>query len=222
MVDLREARGITQTELARWLKHRGLAFHQQTVQRIENGVRPLRLNEAYLIADALDSRLDRMVNRSASELEMRDAINYIRGEDGVDAASGLRYSIDKFTDEGMYLFQQIEGALERGKALSEAEIWGMAWLLKIEAAWRPTEEGVALAAEIVGLPPAESPSRFSETMDKIARWRDEFPDAARLALLPASKLVTMTFGPDDPGPYVPETPDLPDTFDEWISDDPEA
>jgi transcriptional regulator with XRE-family HTH domain len=54
MVRLREVRKMTQTDLARRLNEAyGLPFHQPTVQRIESGERPIRLNEAYAIADIL-------------------------------------------------------------------------------------------------------------------------------------------------------------------------
>jgi len=57
MARMREALGMTQTDLARSLKAFGLPFHQQTIQRIESGERPIRLNEANLIAQTLDADL---------------------------------------------------------------------------------------------------------------------------------------------------------------------
>lgn len=62
MAELRKRRGITQTALARELSEKGLPFHQPTIQRIENGERPIRLDEAYLIADALSSTVNEMLN----------------------------------------------------------------------------------------------------------------------------------------------------------------
>lgn len=53
--------GLTQTDLAKRLKNNGLAFHQQTVQRIENGDRPVRLDEAFLIARNLGFPIESMV-----------------------------------------------------------------------------------------------------------------------------------------------------------------
>lgn len=51
---LREARGMTQAELASAVTERGLPFRQQTIVKIEQGHRPLRLREAHEIASALD------------------------------------------------------------------------------------------------------------------------------------------------------------------------
>jgi transcriptional regulator with XRE-family HTH domain len=55
MVRTRRGRSWSQTELAQRLSAGGgLPFHQQTIQRIESGSRPLRLNEAVVIARVLD------------------------------------------------------------------------------------------------------------------------------------------------------------------------
>lgn len=52
--DIREARQLTQTDLAARMTAQGLPFRQQTLVKIENGSRPLRLREAHEIADALN------------------------------------------------------------------------------------------------------------------------------------------------------------------------
>lgn len=63
MERMRTAAGMTQTDLARVLReHYGLPFHQATIQRIEAGERPIRLNEAHLIAKAFNTDLDLMVS----------------------------------------------------------------------------------------------------------------------------------------------------------------
>lgn len=49
----RKAADMSQTELGKRIATKGLPFHQQTVQRIENGSRPVRLNEAVIIAEVL-------------------------------------------------------------------------------------------------------------------------------------------------------------------------
>lgn len=63
MEAMRTAAGMTQTDLARVLRERyGLPFHQATIQRIEAGERPVRLNEAHLIAHAFQTDLDTMTS----------------------------------------------------------------------------------------------------------------------------------------------------------------
>lgn len=57
----REGLGYTQTALANFLRDAGLPFHQQTVQKVESGDRPVRLDEAYLIAETLQTDLPLMV-----------------------------------------------------------------------------------------------------------------------------------------------------------------
>lgn len=50
----RTARGLSQADLATALSSRGEQVHQQTIQKIEKGSRPLKFAEALRIAEALD------------------------------------------------------------------------------------------------------------------------------------------------------------------------
>lgn len=54
---------MTQTDLARAMKSRGHGFHQQTIQRIETGERPVRIEEAFDLAEILDSTVQSMSER---------------------------------------------------------------------------------------------------------------------------------------------------------------
>jgi transcriptional regulator with XRE-family HTH domain len=49
----REAKGMSQADLAKALTKRGLSYHQQTVLKVERGIRRVRLGEACTIADVL-------------------------------------------------------------------------------------------------------------------------------------------------------------------------
>lgn len=49
--------GMSQTELAKRVTEGGVKFHQQTVQRIESGTRPVRMNEAMVICHVLTMTL---------------------------------------------------------------------------------------------------------------------------------------------------------------------
>ena len=49
----RESRGMTQTDLAKAMKDQGLPFWQQTIQRIEEGSREVRVPELFALASAL-------------------------------------------------------------------------------------------------------------------------------------------------------------------------
>lgn len=57
----RVRRDWSQNELAKRLAAAGLSFHQVTVQRIEDGQRSLRLNEAMVIADVFGVDLTAML-----------------------------------------------------------------------------------------------------------------------------------------------------------------
>jgi transcriptional regulator with XRE-family HTH domain len=56
----RLGKGWTQTDLARMMKERGFGFHQQTIQRIEDLQRPVRLEEAYAFASVFGTDVSSM------------------------------------------------------------------------------------------------------------------------------------------------------------------
>lgn len=55
---LRKDSGLSQSDLAERLTERGVPFRQQTVLKIEKGSRPLRVDEAAIIAEVLDLSVD--------------------------------------------------------------------------------------------------------------------------------------------------------------------
>ena len=57
----RESNGMTQADLATRLKDAGLAFHQQTIQKMERGERQPRLTEAAAIAHVFGIDLDSLI-----------------------------------------------------------------------------------------------------------------------------------------------------------------
>lgn len=109
MIRTRETLGMTQTQLARRLASWGLPFHQQTVQRVEAGQRPVRLNEAHLIARELGLDLETMTTtatpnargmmlavdemRRGAEL-FKDHITEDLGE-WADTSAGLILAVDE-------------------------------------------------------------------------------------------------------------------------------
>lgn len=70
----RDFEGLTQTELARRMKMRGFPFHQQTIQRIEDHLRPVKLDEAYALAEVFGVTIDRLswTNESLRRREIGD------------------------------------------------------------------------------------------------------------------------------------------------------
>lgn len=59
----RELRGLSQTDLAVQLRDGyGLKFHQATIDRVEKGQRPCRLDEVYAIAEVLGTTVDDMLD----------------------------------------------------------------------------------------------------------------------------------------------------------------
>jgi transcriptional regulator with XRE-family HTH domain len=119
MVRMREAKGMTQTDLARTLKTDfGLPFHQQTIQRIESGERPVRLNEANLIAQTLHADLFTMMSNAGSpevvrlNLELAGARLAERGLEIAEYLGERMEVIDR-------LYQDVQGAWEAYEATQE-------------------------------------------------------------------------------------------------------
>src|SRR4029450_4161698 len=63
----RKAKGYSQSDLAGLLEQRGLPFQQQTILKIEKGPRPLRLEEAFVIADILGIELSSLTEQFGNE-----------------------------------------------------------------------------------------------------------------------------------------------------------
>ena len=64
---LRKARGMSQGDLCRALAGTAVPQHQSTISKIEEAVRPLRLDEAFAIAAALGADLNSMVGDVGAE-----------------------------------------------------------------------------------------------------------------------------------------------------------
>jgi len=131
MQRLREARGMTQTDLAKALKAEGLPFHQQTVQRIENGERPIRLNEAHLIARLFEADMETMtgslvssdheilwsmtrVSSEATEIALAIVENYHEWMEKVAELAG--HLIEFLEREHKATFDELPAAIRSGLA----------------------------------------------------------------------------------------------------------
>lgn len=97
LVRLRHRREWSQHELAVRLKEEGQAqFYQQTVQRIEQGVRPVRLAEAEAIARVFGVSLASMTHPS-----------------GVDVETDTQWSLQQYGQEARRLLWTVGSASER-------------------------------------------------------------------------------------------------------------
>lgn len=118
----REASGESQSALAKRIAASGLAFHQPTVQRIEDGKRPVRLDEAHVIADALGTTVVAMTatgNPFAGE------------EDPAVAELGRSWgAVQRQIDDALYKLTGLAGQLDHFATLLEAHpeaaegLWG--------------------------------------------------------------------------------------------------
>ncbi|MEX5259576.1 helix-turn-helix transcriptional regulator [Kocuria sp. CPCC 205263] len=119
---IREEKGWSQGELSRRLVDSGLSvFHQTTITRIENGSRPVKLDEAGVIAEALGVTLEVMTydSMSAAVAGMVRQASEIRSELSV---LGLRY-----VEAQHYLHKSLtkfEGSMEPGARDLATEVLG--------------------------------------------------------------------------------------------------
>jgi transcriptional regulator with XRE-family HTH domain len=63
----RKAKGYSQSDLAGLLEQRGLPFQQQTILKIEKGARPLKLEEASVIADILGIEMSSLTEQFSND-----------------------------------------------------------------------------------------------------------------------------------------------------------
>lgn len=131
---MRENARLTQTELARELRAAGMSFHQTTVLRIEAGERPVRLNEALMIADVFGSDLDSMISISPKQdrADLLQAVHDIRSRSG-ELSYELGRSNEDWLDGEVNAFVsamdlRINRCLENDNSeLDKATRWGIMW-----------------------------------------------------------------------------------------------
>jgi transcriptional regulator with XRE-family HTH domain len=75
--EIRQSEGLTQADVAQAMAERGFPMHQQTILKIEKGLRPLRLAEALALAEVLkmdlglfsEEPLDETLSRWANDIQ---------------------------------------------------------------------------------------------------------------------------------------------------------
>lgn len=128
----RELLEMTQTDLAKQMKRRGFAFHQQTIQRIESGDRPIRLDEAFMLAEILQSRLSTMTSSPDAGLgDLVYAIDRLRRE-SVSMDEGVK---ELFFDDWFDHFEHLTVAFyeifeQAGRTATPEVRVAAAWVIK--------------------------------------------------------------------------------------------
>lgn len=124
MTALRNGQEMSQTALADRLRARGLTFHQQTVAKIESGERPVRLDEAYLIAEELGASVDRMVRGAVEEVDLlKEGVEDVRS--AYDRIKAATYELLVALS---FLEVTIKDERERGRREPGAYLMPMAFL----------------------------------------------------------------------------------------------
>jgi transcriptional regulator with XRE-family HTH domain len=126
MQTLRERKGLTQTDLAKAAKARGLAFHQQTVQRIETGERPVRLNEAHVISSVLESDVYSMTyGRMPSNRSLLWSMNNLLNSALDYADVALKDIFDEWSEKIVHIFSyDLQALLENHNGNNFEELPG--------------------------------------------------------------------------------------------------
>ena len=141
---------MTQTDLARALKAYGLPFHQQTIQRIESGERPVRLNEANLIARELGVDLTSMMeSEEPTDREVRYAVDRVRrasdraSDDLGEITGAWLNEVQGFTYE---VTARLSAALHPPGDLpgepDDVSRWGLAWAHRVLLAYHQLRHAV--------------------------------------------------------------------------------
>jgi len=139
LIRLRELRGMTQTDLARYLRdERSLKFHQQTIQRIESGDRPVRLDEAYCIADALNVSLDAMTALGvSSDDDWRWEVERARRECSAIGSNIVEELEDLLGQLDLLASNAVERGLDTAnQELTPVEMWALEWTRRVFNACR--------------------------------------------------------------------------------------
>lgn len=146
---VRESKGLSQTWLADEMSGRGWPWRQQTVARIENGQRTVRLGEAKTVADILRVPLDRltwsgpevtattMVHNTIGNLRL----SWSRVADAVAELRAAQFSADRTLKESHDSpYQRVQDA-RRGLEEEMADAGLDDAIAEGEARWRKMKAG---------------------------------------------------------------------------------
>lgn len=211
MMRIRTDRGMSQTELARALKNHGLPFHQQTVQRVEVGDRPIRLNEAFVISQILNVDMGMMTMRVSPDSEyLRQSVEKVQRkarvfvEDSSEVLSDLlSAAVDLIHEvwQSVSLYEQLDGA-ESPREMDKLTEWGVAFAIRVATVTRTLFlNGVmgtmALYENGVVFDPG------TETVEALMRpelWSEQFPKSLELSQKSYADLMAafpVSAGPGD-------------------------
>lgn len=136
---LREARGLSQAEVAARATRLGVSMPQQTIARIETGKRTLRLDEAEVIARVLGSELTHMASKvvEVTDADRQFAEAKQRRHELSTALFDAEAALERHLRGGEELRQRVS---DLQAAYAEAEA-------AEQALWQQTPEGERVAEE---------------------------------------------------------------------------
>lgn len=172
MEELRRSAQITQTDLAKRLRDQGLSFHQQTIQKIEAGDRPVRLNEAHLIARALGTSVDLMTRGVADWVAsvQREAQEV---DDAYKAIVGATYDLATSVS---FLETTLKMAAGSAQATAVDSLTFRHQLTRTP--WEAVQEG--LAKVLAEMASEDVLQRYQPESDKLERLMEMWEEAKRV------------------------------------------
>lgn len=152
----REILGMNQTDLARRMKAQGHAFHQQTIQRVEAGERPVRLDEAFAIADILESSVESMTRTYASGFaDVVYAVEKLERESH-NAYDGVLTSIADWHEAFDDLYAEfVQSGVKAGVEPDERAVLVSGWTLKALWVFEAADELLTMLNGIIAEPGTE-------------------------------------------------------------------
>ena len=151
----REQRGLSQTDLAVKLRDGyGLKFHQATIDRVEKGHRPCRLDEVYAIAEVLGTTVDDMLDDwSSTDRAWRQLAGIALRSREAEARIALvvQQSLEAIEGDRERV---VNGLARRGDQESPDEVmqWGREVLADLDRIWTWAGEFARNAATTPAIP----------------------------------------------------------------------
>jgi len=152
----REARTLSQEELAQQMTARGFGFSQATIWKIEQGKRPVKISEAAALAQALQVSLWHDLTAEPETFRHQTRLDQANRH-AYEAYEQLRATAETYLQRQLELSYVIREARNAGHTVPSMQT---TWL-----DYPP--EGTVLEARIEGEQEDENRVRLAETVDKI-------------------------------------------------------
>ncbi|GHE46723.1 hypothetical protein GCM10017673_55700 [Streptosporangium violaceochromogenes] len=148
--------------------------------RIEAGERPVRLNEAHLIARILGTDLETMTSAATSDRELRHAVDQLRSS-SAEAAAKVEETLSRWLEAVEPFTGKESERLSQQADADPVARWGLAWAFKaLEAHDNLVDAWKALQAISGEGPELHPETEYEELLlapeihDALSAWRERY------------------------------------------------